>query len=116
MSSHCDRRPKSVEARNHRYFPLASHAGETASASPSVTCFVAPVSTFTTSIALKREFKCLTYATHRPSGDHAGFIVRVGTIHGSLPMIFAVPVATSATHSLRFVSWKRTRLPSGDHD
>src|SRR5262245_40946799 len=36
MSSHCDARPKSVDARNHRYLPLASQTGYIASASPSV--------------------------------------------------------------------------------
>ena len=51
MSSHCDFSPKSVEARNHRYLPLASQAGQTASASPSVTCFVSPVSTLLMKIA-----------------------------------------------------------------
>jgi len=49
MSSHCDRNPKSVDARNHKYFPPASNTGYIASASPSVTCFVSPVSTFATS-------------------------------------------------------------------
>src|SRR5689334_23300483 len=43
MSNHCDRKPKSVDARNHKYFPLASHVGQTASANPSVTCFDSPV-------------------------------------------------------------------------
>src|SRR5215831_16249652 len=116
MSSHCDLRPKSVDARNHRYLPLASHAGLMTSAKPSVTCFDAPVSTFTTSTALYREFKCFAYAIHLPSGDHTGFIVRVGTIHGSLPTTFAWPVATSTTHSLRSALWNMIRLPSGDHD
>jgi hypothetical protein len=51
MSSHCDPRPKSVDARNHRYLPLASHAGHTASARPSVICLVSPVSTFDTKMA-----------------------------------------------------------------
>src|SRR6185295_4584150 len=51
MSSHWDPRPKSVDARNHKYFPLASQAGHTASARPSVTCFVSPVSTLLTKIA-----------------------------------------------------------------
>src|SRR3954468_20661825 len=115
MSSHCDLSAKSVDARNQRYLPLASHAGFMASAKASVTCFDVPVSTFTTSIALYREFKCFAYAIHLPSGDHAGFMVRVGTIHGSLPTIFACPVATSTTHNLRFVSWNMIRLPSGDH-
>src|SRR6185436_3132463 len=115
MSSHCDLSAKSVDARNHRYLPLASHAGDIASARPSVTCLETPVSTFTTSIALYREFKCFAYAIHLPSGDHAGFIVRVGTIHGSLPTTFACPVATSTTQSFRFVSWNMMRFPSGDH-
>src|SRR5689334_6758382 len=115
MSSHCERSPKSVDARNQRYLPLASHAGEIASERPSVTCLAAPVSTFTTSIALYSELRCFAYAIHLPSGDHAGFIVRVGTIHGSLPTTFAWPVATSTTQSLRFVSWNMIRLPSGDH-
>jgi hypothetical protein len=44
--------PEVGRARNHRYLPLASHAGEIASAEPSVTCFETPVSTFTTSMAL----------------------------------------------------------------
>jgi hypothetical protein len=51
MSSHSELRPKVVDARNQRYLPLASHAGDTASASPSVTCFVSPVSTLLTTIA-----------------------------------------------------------------
>ena len=51
MSSHCDFSPKSVDARNQRYLPLASHAGHIASARPSVTCFVSPVSTLLTKIA-----------------------------------------------------------------
>ena len=38
MSSHWDLRPKSVEAKNQRYLPPASQAGETESARPSVTC------------------------------------------------------------------------------
>jgi hypothetical protein len=32
MSSHCERNPKSVEARNHRYLPLASKTGHVESA------------------------------------------------------------------------------------
>src|SRR6185369_16220131 len=112
MSSHCDLRPKSVDARNQRYLPLASHAGVIASARPSVTCFETPVSTFTTSTALYREFKCFAYAIHLPSGDHTGFIVRVGTIQGSLPTTFACPVATSTTHNFRSVSWNMIRFPS----
>src|SRR4051794_36563794 len=48
MSSHCDLRPRSVDARNQRYLPLASHAGDTASDKPSLTCFDTPVSTFAT--------------------------------------------------------------------
>src|SRR6185312_11750365 len=115
MSSHCDLRPKSVDARNHRYLPLASHAGDTASASPSVTGFVTPVSTFTTSIEWYSELRCFAYAIHFPSGDHTGFIVRVGTVHGSLPTTFGVPVATSTTHSLRSALVNMMRLPSGDH-
>src|SRR3954463_11114724 len=115
MSSHCDLRPKSVDARNHRYLPLASHAGVMTSARPSVICFDAPVSTFTTSTALYNELRCFVYAIHLPSGDHAGFIVRVGTIHGSLPTTFACPVATSTTHSLRSALVNMMRLPSGDH-
>ncbi len=51
MSSHCERSPKSVEARNHRYLPLASHTGYIASARPSVTCFCSPVSTLAITIA-----------------------------------------------------------------
>jgi len=51
MSSHCDARPKFVDARNQRYLPLASQAGHTASASASVICFVSPVSTLLTKIA-----------------------------------------------------------------
>src|SRR3954469_24131810 len=115
MSSHCERSPKSVDARNQRYLPLASHAGVVASARPSVTCFDTPVSTFTTSIALYSELRCFAYAIHLPSGDQAGFIVRCGTIQGSLPTTLAWPVATSTTHSRRFVSWNMIRLPSGDH-
>jgi len=34
-----------------KYFPLVSHAGQTASARPSVTCFVSPVSKLLTKIA-----------------------------------------------------------------
>src|SRR4051812_19829626 len=99
MSSHCDFKPKSVEARNHKYFPLASNAGETASASPSVTCFVSPVSTLLTKIAWYKDLKRLAYATHFESGLQTGFNVRDGTIHGSLPTIFAWPLATSSTQT-----------------
>src|SRR6478735_3675339 len=107
MSSHCDLRPKSVDASSHRYLPLASHAGVIASARPSVTCFETPVSTFTISTALYSELRCFTYAIHLPSGDHAGVIVRVGTIHGSLPTFFDWPDATSVTQRFRSVSWNR---------
>ena len=50
MSSHCERNAKSVLARNQRYLPDASHAGEVASARPSVSCFVSPVSVLSTTI------------------------------------------------------------------
>jgi len=51
MSSHWELSPKLVDARNQRYLPFASHAGDTASASPSVTCFVSPLSTLLTKMA-----------------------------------------------------------------
>jgi hypothetical protein len=51
MSSHCDFKPKSVEAKNQRYLPLASQAGQTESAKPSVICFFSPVSTLLMKIA-----------------------------------------------------------------
>ena len=57
MSSHCEANPKSVEASNQRYLPLASQAGQTASANPSVICFDSPVSTLLTKIAWYSEFK-----------------------------------------------------------
>ena len=60
MSSHCDLSPKSVLARNHRYLPLASHAGHDASESPSVTGFDTPVSTFTATSCLYSELRCRT--------------------------------------------------------
>src|ERR1700730_10027259 len=97
MSNHCDRRPKSVDARNHKYFPLASHAGQTASARPSVTCFVSPVSALLTKIAWYIERSLLEYATHFESGLQTGLSVRCGTIQGSFPTTFALPVTTSKT-------------------
>jgi hypothetical protein len=48
MSSHAEFSAKFVDARNHRYLPLASHAGHVASARPSVICFDSPVSTLCT--------------------------------------------------------------------
>src|SRR5687768_14979421 len=104
MSSHCERSAKSVEARNHRYLPLASQTGYIASASPSVTCFFSPVSTLVTKIARYRELSRLAKATYFESGLHVGCNVRWGTIHGSLPTIFVAPLATSITHTFRFVS------------
>src|SRR6185369_1867113 len=116
MSSHCERSPKSVEAKNHKYFPVASHVGHTASASPSVTCFFSPVSTLLIKIAWCNERKRLAYATHFESGLHVGFNVRAGTIHGSSPTIFACSLATSTTHTFRFVSVNMIFFESGDHD
>src|SRR6476646_2891085 len=113
MSSHCDRNPKSVDARNQRYLPLASHAGHTESARPSVTCLVSPVSTLLMKIACYSDFSRLAYATHFESGLQTGFSVRCGTIHGSLPMILALPLATSSTHTCRFVSVNRIFVESG---
>src|SRR6266404_9798518 len=116
MSSHCERKPKSVEARNHRYFPLASHTGQTASARPSVTCLVSPVSALLTKIAWYIERRRLEYATHFESGLQVGFSVRCGTIQGSLPTFLALPVATSNTQTWRFVSVNRIFFESGDQD
>src|SRR5437879_5099410 len=116
MSSHCDRKPKSVEARNQRYFPLASHAGQTASASPSVTCLLSPVSALLTKIAWYIDRRRLEYATHFEPGLQTGFNVRVGTIHGSLPTIFALPVATSSTQTCKPVSVNKSFFESGDHE
>src|ERR1041384_1872661 len=116
MSSHCERKPKSVDARNQRYLPFASHAGQTASASPSVICFVSPVSTLLTKMAWYNERSRLEYATHFESGLHTGFNVRCGTIHGSSPTIFACPLATSSTQTFRFVSVKSSFFESGDHE
>src|ERR1700754_5123679 len=116
MSSHCDRRPKSVEARNHKYFPLASHVGHTASASPSVTCLLSPVSTLLIKTAWCSERKRPTYATHFESGLQVGFNVRAGTIHGSSPTIFACSLATSSTQTFRFVSVNMIFFESGDHE
>src|SRR5215213_8804149 len=104
MSSHCDRRAKLVEARNQRYLPPASHTGYIASASPSVTCFFSPVSTFATTIARYSEFKRLANATYFESGLQLGCSVRCGTIHGSLPTILAAPLAMSITQTFRLVS------------
>ena len=39
-----------------------------------------------------------------------------GTIHGSLPTIFACPLATSSTQTFKFVSLKRIFFESGDHE
>jgi hypothetical protein len=89
MSSHCERSAKSVDARNQRYLPPASHTGYIASDSPSVTCFRSPVSTLATKIARYSEFRRPAYATHFESGLQVGFSVRCGTIHGSLPSVFA---------------------------
>src|SRR6266850_2723608 len=116
MSSHCERKPKSVEARNHRYFPFASHAGQTASARPSVTCFVSPVSALLTNIAWYIERRRLAYATHFESGLQTGLSVRCGTIQGSFPTTFALPVATSSTQTCRLVSLKRIFFESADHN
>src|SRR5687768_1313867 len=104
MSSHCDRRPQFVDARNHKYLPPASHTGYMASARPSVTCFFSPVSTFATMIARYSEFNRLAYATYFESGLHVGCSVRCGTIHGSLPTVLAWPLATSMTQTFRLVS------------
>src|SRR4029079_10648392 len=101
MSSHCDRRPESVEARNQRYLPLASKAGQTASASPSVTCFVSPVSALLIKMAGYNERRRLLYATHFESGLQTGLSVRCGTIHGSLPTTLALPLATSKTQTCK---------------
>src|SRR6267378_8138303 len=116
MSSHCERKPKSVEARNHRNFPFASHAGQTASARPSVTCFVSPVSALLTKIAWYIERKRLEYATHFESGLQTGLSVRCGTIQGSLPTTFALPLATSSTQTCSPVSVKTSFFESGDQD
>src|SRR5688500_16494975 len=104
MSSHCERSPTSVEARNQRYLPLASHTGYMESASPSVICFFSPVSTLATKMARYSELRRLAYATHFESGLQVGFSVRCGTIHGSLPTVFAWPLATSSTQTFRLVS------------
>src|ERR1019366_1359022 len=116
MSSHCDFNPKSVEARNHRYLPLASQAGDTESASPSVTCLVSPVSTLPAKIAWYSDFRRLEYATHLESGLHTGSSVRDGTIHGSFPTTLAWPVATSSTQTFRLVSVYTSFFESGDHE
>src|SRR6187397_1228379 len=99
MSSHCEASPKVVDARNHKYLPLASHTGYIASARPSVICFLSPLSTLVTNTARYRELRRPAYATHFESGLHAGLSVRCGTIHGSPPMIFACPLARSSTHT-----------------
>src|SRR3954470_244585 len=104
MSSHCERSPKSVDAKNHRYLPLASHTGNITSARPSVTCFFSPVSTLAMKIARYSEFSRAAYATYLESGLHDGFSVRCGTIQGSLPTILVSPLATSMTHTFRLVS------------
>src|SRR6185503_391337 len=104
MSSHCEARPKSVDARNHRYLPLASHTGYIASARPSVTWCFSPVSTLATTIARYSVLRRDANATHFESGLHDGASVRSGTIHGSLPTILAWPVAMSITHTFRLVS------------
>src|SRR5215471_474216 len=102
MSSHCDRSPKSVEARNQRYLPPASNTGHVASARPSVTCLVSPVSTLLMKMALYSVLRCAAYATYFESGLHVGFTVRCGTIHGSRPTIFPLPLSMSVTHTFRF--------------
>ena len=57
MSSHCERRPRSVDARNHRYLPLASHTGYIASARPSVTWCLSPVAALAITMARASVFK-----------------------------------------------------------
>src|SRR5262245_40565445 len=104
MSSHCDRSPKSVEAKNHEDFPLASQTGYIASARPSLTWCCSPVSALVITIARYSVFSRLANATHFESGLHDGCSVRCGTIHGSRPRIFALPLLMSMTHTLRLVS------------
>src|SRR5271165_4531725 len=101
MSNHCEPSPKSVDARNQRYLPLASQAGHTASARPSVICLVSPVSTLLTKIAWYRDLSRLAYAIHLESGLQTGFSVRLGTIQGSLPRTLVLPDSTSSTQTFR---------------
>jgi len=42
--------------------------------------------------------------------------VRCGTIHGSLPTAFALPLATSRTQTRRLVSVNMIFVESGDHE
>src|SRR5687768_1214290 len=104
MSSHAVLSAKLVDARNQRYFPLASHTGHVASASPSVTCLVRPLSTSYTKTARNCEGSRFAYAIHLESGLHVGLSERSGAIISSPPTTFAVPLATSTTHSRRWVS------------
>src|SRR5690348_5856916 len=113
MSSHPEPNARSVDAKNQRYLPLASHAGHVASASPSVIWCVWPVCVSYTKIARYSDLSRRTYAIHRESGLHVGLSDRSGTIHSSPPMSVAFPVATSTTHNRRFVSWNTMCLPSG---
>ena len=55
-------------------------------------------------MARESESSRVANATQRLSGLHDGASVRCGTIHGSRPTIFAVPLAMSSTQTLRFVS------------
>src|SRR5687767_10456920 len=96
MSSHAELSAKFVEASSQRYLPLASHAGEVASAKPSVTCFDSPLSTLCTNTARYIDGSRFTYAIHRLSGLHVGLSERSGTIQGSVSMCFAFPLATSS--------------------
>src|SRR5258705_1773896 len=115
MSSQPEFRPKLVLPRNHRYLPEASHAGEVASARPSVSCAFRPVSTSYAKIARNIDGSRREYAIHRPSGLKRGFSDRSGIMDGSVSTNVDLPDATSTTQSRRWVSWKAMRFASGLH-
>jgi hypothetical protein len=98
-------------------YRFLSQTGQTESAKPSVIWCFSPVSTLTTKIARYRDCKCLAWATYFESGLQTGSNVRAGTIQGSSPICFALPVATSRTQTFRLVSelqkLLRIRRPRG---
>src|SRR3954470_17221912 len=104
MSSQPLAGPKFVDARNHRYLPLASHAGLRASDMPSVIWIFCPVSTLYAMIAWNIEGSCFAYAIQRPLGEKRGTSARGGHLEGLVSTCVCFPVATSITHRRRWVS------------
>ena len=65
-------------ARKYRYFPLASNAGEIASAIASVTCVAFPVAVEYRKIERRWLSSAFEYVTHFESGDHTASNPRLG--------------------------------------